>query len=695
MLPPWMSSFLLLVSICSGQTTAVTVPYQAPSPDALKGEGLNSTNSQPSGFNTLVAAAPSTGNPVDRTNWNVTVDSYQVGTDNEPGNAIDGNPATFWHTEWMPVEVPLPHTFSVDMQIVQNVTGISYLPRQDGNSNGNIGQHQLFLSTDGVNYGSPVVIGAWLDDNTTKYSNIETHPARYVRLVALTEAGDRGPWTSMAEFNVFAVSSYTPPAKGLGIWGPTVDFPLVPVAAAIEYGTGNVLTWSSYAPDTFTGGNGGQTVTATFDPSSGSVTQRTVTNTDHDMFCPGLSTDANGTVVVTGGNNAPRTSLYDETADAWISGPDMNIPRGYQASTSCSDGRTFTIGGSWSGPLGGKNGEIYDPTTDTWALLSNALVQPMLTNDSAGIFRQDNHAWLFGWKSGSVFQAGPSMAMNWYGTVDATNGSQSPAGVRASDGDAMCGNAVMYNAVKGKVLTVGGSPDYSGSSATGNAHIITIGNPGSSDTNVQTLSPMSYPRIFANAVVLPNGEVFITGGQTVGDPFVDNNLDLTPEMWNPSNQKFTKMQPNSIARVYHSVGLLLLDGTILSGGGGLCGAGCSTNHFDAQIYTPPYLLNANGSPKTRPVITSVSAAAVALGATLTVTTDSAVTSMALMRYGSATHTVDTDQRRIPLTPKAQGTNTYTVVVPKDPGIALPGYWMLFAMNSAGVPSVAQTVQILL
>jgi galactose oxidase len=82
----------------------------------------------------------------------------------------------------------------------------------------------------------------------------------------------------------------------------------------------------------------------------------------------------------------------------------MQISRGYQASATCSDGRIFTIGGSWSGPLGGKNGEIYNPTANTWSLLSGCPVAPMLTNDAQGIFRSDNHAWLFGWKSGSVFQ---------------------------------------------------------------------------------------------------------------------------------------------------------------------------------------------------------------------------------------------------------------------------------------------------
>ena len=60
---------------------------------------------------------------------------------------------------------------------------------------------------------------------------------------------------------------------------------------------------------------------------------------------------------------------------------------------------------------------------------------------------------------------------------------------------------------------------------------------------------------------------------------------------------------------------------------------------------------------------------------------------------SVTHTVNTDQRRIPLIPLSAGTNKYTVTVPNEPGIAIPGYWMVFGMNGAGVPSIAKTVLI--
>ena len=271
------------------------------------------------------------------------------------------------------------------------------------------------------------------------------------------------------------------------------------------------------------------------------------------------------------------------------------------------------------------------------------------------------------------------------------SGGQSSAGTRGSNPDAMNGNAVMYDAVAGKILTVGGAVNYQDADATTSANIITIGTPGSTPT-VSATSAMAYARGFHNSVALPDGTVLVVGGQSRVVPFSDATSQLTPELWNPASGQFTKMAPMLVPRVYHSFAVLLPDATVLSGGGGLCGTGCATNHFNAQIFSPPYLFTATGAPASRPVISSASPGTVALGGKITVTTGGAVAKMALMRMGSATHSVDTDQRRIPLTMTGSGTS-YSVTVPSDAGVALPGYWMLYAIDSSGVPSVAKTIKV--
>ena len=254
-----------------------------------------------------------------RTGWTVSTDSFQPG--NAAKNVFDGNSSTIWHTVYNPVNVPLPHNITIDMKKSYFVSGLSYQPRQDGNSNGNIGRHEIRLSQDGIRWGAPVAIGTYLDDKSTKKTTFSAATARYVRLIALTEAGGRGPWTSAAELNVFTSVTLSPrQTSNQGQWGPTIDFPLVPVAAAMLHGTGNILTWSSWARDQFGGSPGGITQTATYNPASGAVSQRTVTETQHDMFCPGISLDANGRAVVTGGINSEKTSVYDPNADGWTPG---------------------------------------------------------------------------------------------------------------------------------------------------------------------------------------------------------------------------------------------------------------------------------------------------------------------------------------------------------------------------------------
>jgi galactose oxidase len=76
-----------------------------------------------------------------------------------------------------------------------------------------------------------------------------------------------------------------------------------------------------------------------------------------------------------------------------------------------------------------------------------------------------------------------------------------------------------------------------------------------------------------------------------------------------------------------------------------------------------------------------------------VTTNSATPSFALVRVGAVTHSVNTDQRRIPLTPATASGTTYTLQIPSDKGTVLPGNYMLFALDANGTPSVSKIINI--
>lgn len=165
-----------------------------------------------------------------------------------------------------------------------------------------------------------------------------------------------------------------------------------------------------------------------------------------------------------------------------------------------------------------------------------------------------------------------------------------------------------------------------------------------------------------------------------------------PEMWDPHSETFTKIGNMAVRHTYHSVTLLLKDGRVIAGGGSLCGD-CDVNHSDIEILTPSYLLNEDGTEKTRPVIREAQSE-VGVGATFDVMMDSAAEhTFSIVRTGAATHAINNDVRRVTLHAVNKGNGRFVLSVPEQASIALPGNYYLFAMDSDGVPSIAETVSV--
>ena len=103
-----------------------------------------------------------------------------------------------------------------------------------------------------------------------------------------------------------------------------------------------------------------------------------------------------------------------------------------------------------------------------------------------------------------------------------------------------------------------------------------------------------------NLTVLADGSVLATGGQSTngGGGLVDlANAVYAAERWDPASGRWTELAPAAVARQYHSTALLLPDGRVLTGGGGICGA-CNRAGYlrrDQEIFTPPYLYRRDGS----------------------------------------------------------------------------------------------------
>lgn len=580
-------------------------------------------------------------------------------------------------------------SITVDLKREMSISGLIMVPFPDTESF--IETHSVEVSKDGKTW-KEVAYGRWWPDNSEKMSVFQPEKGQYLRLTMTESSG------FISELEVYE-TDYIQPDPKKGAWGPTIDLPLVPVSGAIDPTTGSLIGWASWQYNIYLQNQGSKTQTATWNPKTRAVTPREVNQTNHDMFCPGITLDDEGDLVVTGGNSARQTTVYNITTREWEKKAIMRMDRGYQGATILSDGRIFVIGGSFGEVVNLKNGEIYDVRKNTWTELPGAEVVNMFTADRDD-WRKDNHGWLFGWKNETVFQAGPSKMMNWYG-VDGT-GSVTAAGKRNKRkwGDNMCGNAVMFDS--GKILGFGGSQDYEKSRARNDTYLISIDEP---NTNASVVQPdgMKHKRTFHNSVVLPDGSVFTAGGQELAAPFDESTSLLEPERWvynaeDPAQSQWDTWLPNTVARTYHSIALLLQDGTVFVGGGGLCG-NCSANHFDGQIFTPPNHLNDDGSLRKRPVIKSVSPANAKPGDWVQIETDSSVNQDAasIIRYGSATHTVDTDQRRLSVSLSRSWKwffkYSYNFQIPQEPGVATPGYYMLYVLDDKGTPSKSENVRV--
>jgi galactose oxidase len=240
-------------------------------------------------------------------------------------------------------------TAYVDLNSTQLINGIAYVPGSGYIAPVRIGNFSIATSIDNSTWVIQAS-GEFVEDPSTKYVGFPDTEARYVRLDGITQTGTQFPWNSAPSFSALVA----PTSTSDGIWGPVIAFPLVP-AAAFLLPDGKIVTFSSYRTNEFNNYPDlaltatYNTYTATYNPATGEITEYDLISTKHDMFCPGMSLDFDGRAIITGGDSSKKTTIYDPMASNWTAAAEMQLGRGYQSSATTSDGRVFTIGGSWSG----------------------------------------------------------------------------------------------------------------------------------------------------------------------------------------------------------------------------------------------------------------------------------------------------------------------------------------------------------
>jgi hypothetical protein len=394
-----------------------------------------------------------------------------------------------------------------------------------------------------------------------------------------------------------------------------------------------------------------------------------------DFFCSGFAFLKSGKLLVAGGHagvdnfGIKSAYTYNQSTKQWIQAANMRNGRWYPTLTTLANGQILAVSGGDTAAALNRLPEVYVPGTNTWRALTGA------------VRSVPYYPMMFLAPNGTVFNVGPDQATAFLNTSG--SGSWTPGPSRLY-GWRDYGSAVMYDA--GKILVIGGG------SPTATAEAIDLTGAGT----WSFVGSMSVPRRQTNATLLADGTVLVTGGTNASgfNSAPSTSAVLAPELWNPASPgQWKQLASMSHHRLYHATALLLPDGRVLSVGSGEPAASGLSNDLTAEIFSPPYLFNADGTPASRPVISSAPTK-VPYGATFAVSTAAAasIAKVTLIRLSSVTHAFNMNQRGNVLSFTA-GSGSLSVTAPLNNKLAPPGHYMLFIVNSSGVPSVAKILRV--
>ncbi|MGV9569893.1 galactose oxidase-like domain-containing protein [Streptomyces nigra] len=444
----------------------------------------------------------------------------------------------------------------------------------------------------------------------------------------------------------------------------------------------------------------GTFTSAVYDPENGTYKQ---IPTPKDMFCAGHVQLKDGRVLVMSGNkgypSADGTIGYQGFKDSYIFDPvtetysgtnDMNDGHWYPSATILGNGDVISFGGLKEDSTGSVTAELWSDAEQKWLELWKVnqtwsywgLYPSMILMQDGRLFYSGSH--VFG---NNI--PGTGAAIYDY---DANTVTQVP-GLQRKDERDQSASVLLPPAQDQKVLTLGGGNIDSNPDANRLTDVIDLKQPnpsyvagpplpqGTVDLGAGKVAQTGdQGKMYVSAVLLPDGKVLETGGalHNRADPVYESSL------YDPATGTFDPVAADPEARGYHSSAFLLPDGRVMATGDNP-GNG-SWNH-DVSIYTPPYLLKGE-----RPAITSVIDTEWSYGDTQRITVDRPIAKAELIRPAAVTHSSDPNQRFVDLPLSVDGNNV-DLNVTSNPDLAPPGWYMLFAVDAGGVPSVAKWVHL--
>lgn len=452
-----------------------------------------------------------------------------------------------------------------------------------------------------------------------------------------------------------APSSESPPAvttsqQPLGQWSSVSEAPIVQIHLNLLV-SGKVMSWG--------GANG--TPTYLWDPATGAFT---AVPAPSELFCAGHGFLPDGRLFVAGGHisndhGLPDTNVFDPATETWQASPPMPMARGrwYPTNTTLPNGEVVTMAGR------DENGDVVE-LPEVW----NGAAWRQLTSAALALPYYPRN---FVAPDGRIFYAGEGR-QSYY--LDVAGAGRWTDGPQRQFGSRDYGSAVMY--APGKILYAGG-----GDPPTNSAEIIDLNQP---SPTWSLTGEMAFARRQINATLLPTGDVLVTGGTSGGGFNNREGAVLAAELWHPATGTWTTLASSAVVRMYHSTALLLPDGRVLYTGSGDGPVG-TVNERNYELYSPPYLFHG-----ARPTITGALPPRAGYGQSQVVNTPdgAGIAQVNLVGLGSVTHAFDQSARLVPLSFSRVATGL-TINLPASRTTAPPGPYLLFLVNTSGVPSVGR------
>ena len=449
-----------------------------------------------------------------------------------------------------------------------------------------------------------------------------------------------------------------------------------------------------------------------------------------DAFCSVIRVFDLDTVFLLGGNKHPVGELDTQNAttflnlkdNIFIEGNPLNHARWYSSIVRLSDDRFVMIGGvdlKGHGESGLKEVSITpeileknNEGTYFWRVLDGASMTNLFNTGVDAVWEDFDGGWSYP-KSylasdGNIF--GISYNQLWVMNTEG-NGSISKVGeipletggiskvlidkdlntqkdkaklIAGTIGAGVGSTATSVMIDKDKIILIGG--DQTGDEYLPSNHVNLIDISDTKNPQVKRLAKMNYPRSNSDAVIFPNGNIFVNGGHS----FRDREFSVyNPEVYDVNSNKWKILESATFRRNYHSTSLLLPNGTILVAGGDV---------WNAEIFYPPYLFEKNWEGKSvfapRPIIKKISKLITErnnIEIELDDTKD--IKKISLISTGSVTHAQASELKYLSLNFKKINNNKISINIPKNKNIVQNGTYLVFAIDSKGVPSIGKIIML--